>query len=105
MISEKQQMILAFPWLDYDCLICDGSVRSGKTSIMTVAFVDWAMRYFDKQRFGICGKTIESAMKNVTILKYQKYLYNAMGQKVPDVWSSNYKLTHGFFRQFVIQQV
>lgn len=45
------------------------------------------------------------AKKNVTILKYQKYLYNAMGQKVPDVWSSNYKLTHGFFRQFVIRQV
>lgn len=45
------------------------------------------------------------AKKNVTILKYQKYLRNALGQKVPDVWSSNYKLTHGFFRQFVIQQV
>ena len=45
------------------------------------------------------------AKKNITILKYQKYLMNAIGQKVPDVWSSNYKLTHGFFRQFVIQQV
>lgn len=45
------------------------------------------------------------AKKNVTILKYQKYLYNNLGQKVPDVWSSNYKLTHGIFRQFVIQQV
>lgn len=45
------------------------------------------------------------AKKNVTILRYQKYLMNALGQKVQDVWSSNYKLTHGFFRQFVLQQV
>lgn len=45
------------------------------------------------------------AKKNVTILRYQKYLMNALGQKVEDVWSSNYKLTHGFFRQFVMQQV
>ena len=45
------------------------------------------------------------AKKNVTILRYQKYLRNALGQKVEDVWSSNYKLTHGFFRQFVMQQV
>ena len=45
------------------------------------------------------------AKKNVTILKYQKYLMNTLGQKVPDIWSSDYKLTHGFFRQFVIQQV
>lgn len=45
------------------------------------------------------------AKKNVTILKYQKFIMNALGQKVPDIWSSDYKLTHGFFRQFVIQQV
>lgn len=45
------------------------------------------------------------AKKNVTILRYQKYLRNALGQTVEDVWSSNYKLTHGFFRQFVLQQV
>ncbi|MCD8087270.1 MAG: phage portal protein [Oscillospiraceae bacterium] len=45
------------------------------------------------------------AKRNVTILKYEKIVMNAMGQAVPDVWSSNYKLTHGFFRQFVLQQV
>ena len=44
------------------------------------------------------------AKKNPTILRYQKVLLNAVGQAVPDVWSSNYKLTHGFFRQFVLQQ-
>lgn len=44
------------------------------------------------------------AKQNITILKFQKVLINALGQTVPDVWSSNYKLTHGFFRQFVLQQ-
>lgn len=34
MISDKQKKILAFPYSSYDALICDGAVRSGKTSIM-----------------------------------------------------------------------
>lgn len=67
MISEKQKKILAFPYSSYQALICDGAVRSGKTSIMMVAFVDWAMRCFDGQRFGICGKTVDSAIKNIVI--------------------------------------
>lgn len=66
-VSRKQIEILAFPYSDYDCLICDGAVRSGKTSVMTVAFVDWAMRDFNRQRFGICGKTVDSAVKNILI--------------------------------------
>ncbi|MGI6014347.1 MAG: PBSX family phage terminase large subunit [Oscillospiraceae bacterium] len=67
MISPKQKKILAFPYSKYDALICDGAVRSGKTSIMTVAFIDWAMREFSGQRFGICGKTVDSATKNIVM--------------------------------------
>lgn len=67
MISDKQKKILAFPYTRYDCLICDGAVRSGKTSLMTWAFIDWAMREFDFQRFGICGKTVDSATKNIIV--------------------------------------
>ena len=44
------------------------------------------------------------ANRNPTILKFQKLLRNAMGQLVPDIWSANYKLTHGIFRKFVLQQ-
>ena len=65
MISEKQKKILAFPYSKYKVLICDGAVRSGKTSIMSVAFFDWAMKTFDRKRFGICGKTVDSAIKNI----------------------------------------
>ena len=46
MISAKQKKILAFPYSGYDALICDGAIRSGKTSIEVVAFIDWAMREF-----------------------------------------------------------
>ena len=38
--SPKQKQILTFPYeSDYDALICDGAVRSGKTSIMSLSFV------------------------------------------------------------------
>lgn len=67
MISNKQKSILAFPYSKYDALICDGAVRSGKTSIMMWAFIDWAMREFSGQRFGICGKTVDSAAKNIVV--------------------------------------
>lgn len=66
-ISDKQKKILAFPYSNYDAIICDGAVRSGKTSIETWAFVKWAMESFDNQRFGICGKTVDSAQKNIIV--------------------------------------
>lgn len=74
MISDKQKKILAFPYSDYDALICDGAVRSGKTSIMMVAFVDWAMRNFSGQRFGVCAKTVGSAKQNI-IVPYMSMCY------------------------------
>lgn len=64
-LSDKQRKILAFPYTHYDALICDGAIRSGKTSIMTVSFIDWAMRGFNGQRFGLCGKTVDSCVKNL----------------------------------------
>lgn len=67
MISAKQKMILAFPYSKYDALICDGAVRSGKTSIMMWAFVKWAMENFSGQRFGVCGRTVDSCTKNIII--------------------------------------
>jgi SPP1 family phage portal protein len=44
------------------------------------------------------------AKKNVTIMAFQKVLYNMAGQAVPDLWSANYKLRTHFFRRFVIQE-
>ncbi len=64
-ISRKQRQILAFPYTKFDAIVCDGAIRSGKTVFMTVAFIDDAMRRYNRQRFGICGKTVDSTVKNI----------------------------------------
>lgn len=45
------------------------------------------------------------AKHNLTIEKFQKFLYDAAGRAMPDLFSANYKLKTLFFRRFVIQQV
>lgn len=79
MISKKQLQILAFGESQYDALICDGAVRSGKTVFMSVAFVAWAMKYFDGRNFAICGKTVGTAIKNIVVplmgLSYMRRRY------------------------------
>lgn len=64
-ISSKQKAILEFPYTGYDALICDGSVRSGKTTFMALSFVLWAMGAFDGQSFAFCGKSVGSVERNV----------------------------------------
>ena len=63
--SEKQRQILTFPYTDRSALICDGAIRSGKTSVMSLSFILWAMGNFSGQSFGICGKTVVSAERNI----------------------------------------
>jgi len=68
-LSKRQ--LLAMTWWNrpafrhMDGIICDGSIRSGKTVSMSVGFVLWAMAQFDGAVFAICGKTIESLRRNV----------------------------------------
>lgn len=50
---------------DYQGIIADGSIRSGKTICMSLSYVIWAMSKFDGQNFAICGKTIGSLRRNV----------------------------------------
>lgn len=92
MISKKQAKILAFPYSKYDALICDGAVRSGKTSIMMWAFVRWAMENFSGQRFGVCGRTVDSCTKNIIVpftamsLAKERYIIRwRRGDKVMEV--------------------
>ena len=68
--SEKQLQTLtwwsdASPYRDWDAIICDGAVRSGKTLCMGISFLCWAMRRFDGERFALCGKTITSLRRNL----------------------------------------
>ena len=89
MISPKQKKILAFPYSKYDAIICDGAVRSGKTSLMMWAFVSWAMENFSRQSFGICGKTVDSCTKNIivpfTVMALAKEKYTLR-------WRSSHKI-------------
>ena len=64
-VSEKQNMIMEFPYMGYDALICDGAVRSGKTSIMTVSFFMWAMNNFSNCAFAFCGKSVGAEERNI----------------------------------------
>lgn len=70
-MSKRQ--LLAMTWWNrpkfqkFDGIICDGSIRSGKTVSMSVGFVLWAMARFDGAVFAICGKTIESLRRNVIV--------------------------------------
>lgn len=74
MLRGKQAQIVRFADSDYDVLICDGAVRTGKTSIMMLAFVDWAMRCFENRSFAICGKTVLSAQRNI-IMPFMQLSY------------------------------
>lgn len=56
---------LSSPFWDYDAIICDGAVRSGKTFSMGLSFILWAMSRFEGRQFGLCGKTIDSLKRNV----------------------------------------
>lgn len=91
-LSNRQAKILAFPYSSYDALICDGAVRSGKTSIMMWAFVRWAMENFSGQRFGVCGRTVDSCTKNIIVpftamsLAKERYIIRwRRGDKVMEV--------------------
>lgn len=70
-LSEKQQTVLR--WWDMpeyrskDAIICDGAVRSGKTLSMSLGFVLWACTSFRQGTFAMCGKTVTSLRRNVTV--------------------------------------
>ncbi len=69
-LSVKQSKIMTWwceksPYCDYNGVIADGSIRSGKTLTMSVSFILWATANFENSNFAICGKTIASLRRNV----------------------------------------
>ena len=66
------RQILTLTWWNrpdlkhYDGILCDGSIRAGKTVSMADGFILWSMSRFNGQNFLICGRTIESLRRNVT---------------------------------------
>ncbi len=84
--------ILRWPYRGKTALICDGAVRSGKTSIMSLSFVLWAMGRFDGRCFGLCGKTVGSAERNI-IQPLQSVAYLPQNGFVLDYTRSGHVLT------------
>lgn len=78
--SEKQRQILRFPYSGHEALICDGAVRSGKTSVMSLSFFLWAMGNFNGCAFAFCGKSVGAVERNiVTPLLSVRYLQRQFG--------------------------
>lgn len=91
-LSAKQLQVLTWwrkgsAFADYNGIIADGAIRSGKTVSMEFSFVEWAMETFDGCNFAICGKTIESLRRNV--IKTLVRQLRARGYKVREKRSEN----------------
>ncbi|WP_436664417.1 PBSX family phage terminase large subunit [Alicyclobacillus acidoterrestris] len=90
--SRKQKQVLTWwmresPYHDMDAIICDGSVRAGKTVAMSLSYVMWAMETFDGQNLGMAGKTISALRRNVIIPL--KRMLKSRGYMVEEHLTSN----------------
>lgn len=90
--SRKQMKILTWwndcsPVKDKDGIFADGAIRSGKTVVMSLFFVMWAMASFSGQNFAMCGKTIGSFRRNV--LFWLKIMLRGRGYGVEDHRADN----------------
>ena len=69
--SKRQYLTLTWwnrPGLkDYDAIICDGAVRSGKTVSMVGGFFLWSMASFHKMTFALCGKSVSALRRNIIL--------------------------------------
>ena len=67
--SKRQNLTLTWwnrpKYKNYDGIICDGSIRSGKTVSMTDGFILWSMSSFQGEVFALCGKTVGALRRNI----------------------------------------
>ena len=91
--SKKKLKVLTWwcessKYKNYDAIICDGAVRSGKTMCMSLSFILWAFYYFSDSDFAMCGKTLTSIKRNC--IKPLMPIIKSLGFKVSEVNSKNY---------------
>jgi PBSX family phage terminase large subunit len=105
--SEKQLKVLKWwrpnsPYADKDGIICDGSVHAGKTVVMSLSYVMWAMDTFTEENVSMAGKTIGALRRNV--LTPLKRMLKSRGYKVKDHRADNYLTIskNGVFNYFYI---
>jgi|SRR5690554_2204109 len=76
--SKKQNDILLEVFKgEYDMIFADGAIRSGKTMILLIAFVLWAMSTYNETDLIIAGKTVGAANRNlIRPLRRIQYMRN-----------------------------
>lgn len=103
--SEKQLRVMSWwsrgsDYYNYDAIICDGAVRSGKTFCMFLSFIIWSFYEFSGSDFALCGKTIKSLRRNMVTPVVP--MLKSLGFEVEEKISEN-KLTvtyHGVKNRF-----
>lgn len=90
--SQKQRKVLNWwcrssPVRDFNGIIADGAIRSGKSVAMSLGFVIWAMSEFEARNFAMCGKTIGSFRRNV--LFWLKLMLRSRGYSVLEQRTEN----------------
>lgn len=90
--SNKQLKVLTWymdssPYSNYNGIICDGSIRSGKTLCMSFSFVVWAMETFNEKNFIMAGKSVGSFRRNV--VSTLKLMLICRGYTIKDSKSDN----------------
>lgn len=68
--STKQRKVLTWwtdrsPYRDYDMIIGDGSIRSGKTVSMIDSFIMWSLARFKDEAFILAGRSMGALKRNV----------------------------------------
>jgi len=91
--SRKQKKVLTWwmdgsPHKDKDAIICDGSIRAGKTVSMAFSFVVWGNQTFNGENLGMAGKTIGAFRRNV--VQPLKLILKSRGYRVKDHRADNY---------------
>ena len=83
---------------DYQKAVADGE---------ELEFIQTAIKeYRDSKEYKIALDADEyEAERNVTILKFMTFLYNAAGVKIPDFTSAGNKLASNFFHRLITQRV
>lgn len=86
--SKRQKQVLTWwtdnsPYKDYDMVIADGAIRSGKTIAEIISFITWSLHTFESEAFILAGKSMGALKRNVLKPMFQilaakgiKYHYN-----------------------------
>lgn len=91
--SEKQRRVIRW-WYDepeYDGIIADGAIRSGKTWSMIEGFLLWSQSQFSNKMFIIAGRSIMSLKRNVVFPMLQILSNNFK-------WTYNYNRSENFIK-------